>query len=154
MSTVNDPVRLIADPGFPESQRALLRQGASLEPPAGAEDAVWRALAGALGAAVVGGAAADVSGKTTTAAAKAAGLTASKLVAVVLALGALAGMVALGRMAFLPAKTVTPVVEPVVDRGAGPSPAGLRPATSPRFAGRGKSKSVVSPRPAGGGPRA
>ena len=30
MSTVNDPVRLVADPGCPESQRALLQHGVNI----------------------------------------------------------------------------------------------------------------------------
>ena len=53
MSTGNDPVRLIADPGCPESQRALLQHGVDIAPPRDAEARVWTALAGALGGAAV-----------------------------------------------------------------------------------------------------
>ena len=50
MSTVNDPVRLVADPGCPESQRALLQHGVNIAPPRDAEARVWMALVGSLGA--------------------------------------------------------------------------------------------------------
>jgi hypothetical protein len=91
MSTGNDPVRLIADPGCPESQRTLLRLGADIAPPRDAEARVWTALAGALGgAAVAAGMAVDASTKTITTATDAkAGLLSLKVVALTAALTAL-----------------------------------------------------------------
>jgi len=99
MSTTTDPARLIADPGRPESERALLQLGADIAPPRDAEARVWLALVGAIGVPAAAGAA-DASTKTTTTtitAAKAeAGLTGVKIAAVVATLAALAALVALG----------------------------------------------------------
>jgi hypothetical protein len=95
MSTVRDPVRLVADPSVPDSERTLLRHGADLAPPPGAEARVWQGLAGALGVAAVGGGA-DASAKTITSAATkmtGAGLTGAKVVALV---ALLASAVAVG----------------------------------------------------------
>ena len=95
MSTVRDPVRLVADASVSDSERALLRHGVDIAPPPEAEARVWQGLAGALGVAAVGGAA-DASAKTiTTAATKAAGagLTGAKIVGLV---AVLAGAVAVG----------------------------------------------------------
>jgi len=99
MSTTTDPVRLVADPGRPESERALLQLGADIAPPRDAEARVWLALVGAIGVPAAAGAA-DASTKTTkttTTAAKAeAGLTGVKIAAVVVTLAALTALVALG----------------------------------------------------------
>ena len=93
MSTGNDPVRLLADPGCPESQRALLRLGADIAPPRDAEARVWTALAGALGGAAVAagaGTAADASTRTiTTATNVKVSLLSLKVVALAAALTAL-----------------------------------------------------------------
>jgi len=105
MSTVNDPVRLVADPGCPESQRALLQHGVNITPPRDAEARVWMALVGSLGAAAAGGAtaAADASTKTvTTTAGVKTGLVSMKIIAVVAGLTALAAVVALGSYVFGP----------------------------------------------------
>jgi hypothetical protein len=105
MSTVNDPVRLVADPGCPESQRALLQHGVNIAPPRDAEARVWMALVGSLGAAAAGGgaaAAADASTKTVTTTAVKTGLVSMKIVAVVAGLTALAAVVALGSYVFGP----------------------------------------------------
>src|SRR4029077_16024333 len=98
------PVRLLSDPGCPESQRALLRLGADIAPPRDAEARVWTALAGGPGRArgarggAPGGAgvapgagkAADASTKTiTTAANVKASLVSLKVVALAAALTAL-----------------------------------------------------------------
>jgi hypothetical protein len=129
MSTTKDPVRLLSDPGFPEAQRTLLLQGMVIEPPRGAEDAVWQALAGAAGAAAVS------QGPTPTSA-EAAGLTAAKVVAVVLALGALAGVVALGNhlldRSSAPAPRVVPTTTPAAQAPAATTPPPAKPgATEP-----------------------
>ena len=90
MSTGNDPVRLLADPGCPESQRALLRLGADIAPPRDAEARVWTALAGALGGAAVAAGASDASTKTiTTATNVKVSLLSLKVVALAAALTAL-----------------------------------------------------------------
>jgi outer membrane lipoprotein YfiO len=111
MSTLRDPVRLVLDPGCPESERDLLRHGAGIVPPRDAEARVWRGLVGVIGAAAVGGAA-DASTKTTTTVAKveAAGLTTTKVVAVVAALAALAALVAFGAYLVVSTKGARPPV--------------------------------------------
>jgi hypothetical protein len=145
MSAAKDPVRLLLDPELPEAQRAVLMQGATLEPPRGAEAAVWQGLAGALGAAAIAGAVKTPNG---AASARPAGVTTTKLVVAALALGALAGMGALGRRAFAP---VEKAPAPVVDRGAAPSPAGLRP--SPHSEGGGAQEALPPPQPIAPAPR-
>ena len=126
MSTGNDPVRLMADPGCPERQRALLRLGADIAPPRDAEARVWAALAGALGsAAVAAGAATEASTKTiTTATSVKAGLLSMKMVALTAGLGAL---VALGLVVFAPAKE-TPHPAATAAEVPGPTPS-AQPAT-------------------------
>ena len=101
MSTTTDPVRLIADPGRPESERALLQLGADIAPPRDAEARVWLALVGAIGVPAAAGAAdtstQTTSTTTTTTAAKAkAGLTGVKIAAIVATLAALTALAALG----------------------------------------------------------
>jgi len=101
MSTTTDPLRLIADPGRPERERALLQLGTDIAPPRDAEARVWLALVGAIGVPAAAGAA-DASTQTTTTtttitAAKAkAGLTGVKIAAVVATLAALTALAALG----------------------------------------------------------
>ena len=134
MSTGTDPVRLIADPACPESQRALLQHGTSIEPPPGAEARVWLALAGAVGAAAGGAAAADASTKTITTA-TATGvktdLVSMKIVAIVVGLVGLGALVALGRALFVPAKPPTMPAAvappPAVEPPTAPSPAPQAP---------------------------
>jgi len=100
MSTTTDPVRLIADPGRPESERALLQLGADIAPPRDAETRVWLALVGAIGVPAAAGAA-DASTKTTTTttttitAAKAKAVTGVKIAAVIATLATLAALTAL-----------------------------------------------------------
>jgi hypothetical protein len=104
MSTTTDPVRLIADPGRPESERALLQLGADIAPPRDAEARVWLALVGAIGVPGAAGAAAaspktktaTQTTTTTTAAKTEAGLTAVKIAAVVVTLVTLTALLALG----------------------------------------------------------
>jgi len=129
MSTVNDPVRLVADPGCPESQRALLQHGVNIAPPRDAEARVWMALVGSLGATAAGGAAAagDASTKTvTTTAGVKTGLASMKIAAIVAGLTALAAVVALVSYVFSP--------EPHERSGAGAAaqpPAVEAPAIAP-----------------------
>ena len=143
MSTGNDPVRLIADPGCPESQRALLRLGADIAPPRDAEARVWTALAGALGgAAVAAGAAADASTKTiTTATNVKTGLMSVKVVALT------AGLTALGVLGI--AVLVTTRTAP---RGA---PAGRAPRrrAAPRRRCRSRRRRRHAPAPPADRPR-
>jgi len=123
MSRGNDPVRLIADAGCPESQRALLRLGADIAPPRDAEARVWAALAGALGGAAVA-AGAEASTKTTTTAANVkAGLLSMKVVALAAGLTAL---VALGLTVFAPPKSAAPPA------AAPPAPAAATREPEPR----------------------
>jgi hypothetical protein len=132
MSSLKDPVRLVLDPSCPDGQRELLRHGASLEPPRDAEGVVWQALVGTLGAAAVGDAA-DASGKTTTPAnaTKAVGATTQTLVAVVLALGALTGVVALGAHFVAATKAPPPVSKASPPVAAPQPPAPRAPAWAP-----------------------
>lgn len=134
MSTAKDPVRLLSDPSVPESQRALLRHGTGLEPPPGAEERVWQALAGVIGAASIGGAA-EASTKTTTAATKVkAGMTGAKLAAVVAALGALGALVALGGLFVPKSLPRSPIPAAPTSAAKAPAPAPALP-RSPQPAG-------------------
>jgi hypothetical protein len=128
MSTMRDPVRLVLDPSCPDSQRELLRHGAAIEPPRGAEDRVWRALGAALGAVAT----ADASTKTVGAATKveAAGLTGAKLVVVIAALAALAGLVALGGYLVASPRDARPPAAVAVAPAAAPSPSLAPPAAA------------------------
>jgi hypothetical protein len=96
MSTAKDPVRLLFDPACPESQRAALLHGMTIEPPSGAEERVWQALAGAIGVAAATAAATHGSGHASPPAK--AGVSAVKLVATLAALATAATMVAMGFM--------------------------------------------------------
>jgi len=94
MTTPRDPERLLLDPACPDIQRDLLRHGAEMGPPPGAEQRVWLGVVGAIGATAAAGAAAgaaEASAKTATTAAKVnvAGLTGAKVLAIVTALAAL-----------------------------------------------------------------
>jgi len=102
MSTPRDPVRLVLDPACPDMQRELLRHGAEMGPPPGAEQRVWLGVVGAIGATAAAGAAAgaaDASAKTASTAAKvnlAGATTSAKVVAVISTLAALAALGAFG----------------------------------------------------------
>jgi hypothetical protein len=132
MSTTKDPVRLMFDPSCPESERQLLRQGASIQPPADAEARVWRSLLGTIGAAAVAGSA-DASARTAGAPAtklEAAGLAGSKIVAVLVALVALAAlgvMVAVGEHLAGPPKDPPPPVSAAAVPAAVAAPARIDP---------------------------
>jgi hypothetical protein len=145
MSTVRDPARLVVDASAPNSERELLRHGVDMAPPPGAEARVWKGLAGAIGAAALGGvAAADASTKTAAAATKVAGagLTGAKVVAVA---AVVAGFAAVGgylliaagkpRPAAVVARAAVPPVPappppPVPAIGATESPADAPPAAA------------------------
>jgi hypothetical protein len=147
MSTVNDPVRLVADPGCPESQRALLQHGANITPPRDAEARVWMALVASLGAAAAGGAAAaDASTKTvTTGAGVKTGLASMKIAAIVAGVTALAAAVALASYVF----------SPTTHDRSGPGAAAPPPAVeAPEIAPPPPSPAAVEPPPADGPPPA
>ncbi|HEY7375943.1 MAG TPA: outer membrane protein assembly factor BamD [Polyangia bacterium] len=168
MSTVRDPARLVADASVTDAERTLLRHGIDIAPPPGAEARVWQGLAGALGAAAIGGAAAtaDASTKTVTAAATkvtGAGLTAAKIVVLV---AALAGLAVIGAKLLTSANHARPPAaappiagaEPaaVPAPAAAPPPAELPPPVEPveiEPAPRASVKKVRAPaRPAGVAP--
>ncbi len=97
MSTAKDPVRLLFDPACPESQRTVLLHGMTIEPPSGAEERVWQALAGAIAvAAATPATAAATQGSGHAPAPAKAGVSAVKLVAMLAALATAATMVAMG----------------------------------------------------------
>lgn len=98
MSTAKDPVRLLFDPACPESQRAVLLHGMTIEPPSGAEERVWQALAGAIAVAAATPATAATQGSGHAPAPAKAGVSAVKLVAMLAALATAATMVAMGFM--------------------------------------------------------
>jgi hypothetical protein len=96
MSSARDPVRLLFDPACPESQRTVLLHGMTIEPPTGAEERVWQALAGAI---AVGAATTAVTQGSGHAPAPAkAGVSAVKLVAMLVALATAATIGAMGFM--------------------------------------------------------
>jgi len=135
MSTMKDPVRLVLDPGCPESERELLRHGTRIEPPRDAEARVWQALVGATGAAAAGMSTRTTTTTTTTTATKvqAAGLGAVKIVAVLLALAALAGVVVLAAHVAAPAKDARPAASVALVPAARvpPPPTPPTPAAAP-----------------------
>jgi hypothetical protein len=98
MSTSRDPVRLVLDPACPDSERGLLAEDANMAPPRGAQDRVWLALVGVIGAGAAGAAAAEATSgtvtattttTTTTAAKVEAGLTPVKIVGLAAVLAAM-----------------------------------------------------------------
>jgi hypothetical protein len=97
MSTAKDPVRLLFDPACPESQRAVLLHGMTIEPPSGVEERVWQALEGAIAVAgATPSTAAATHGSGHAPAPAKAGASAVKLVAMLAALATAATMVAMG----------------------------------------------------------
>jgi hypothetical protein len=113
MSTVRDPLRLVADASCPDSQRQLLRHGVDIAPPRDAEARVWLALVAATGAAAVGGSA-DASARTVTTVAKTsvAGLGGAKIGAIAATLAALGALVALGTFLIAPRTPRPPAATP------------------------------------------
>jgi hypothetical protein len=155
MSTAKDPVRLLFDPACPEGQRAVLLQGMTIEPPIGAEERVWQALAGAIAtAATTSTTAAATPGSGHAPGPAKAGVSAVKLVAIVVALATAATMVVTGLMFVGRTRDAQPSLGPPMgptpprqgDRVAAPVSAAAVPASEAEPAGPAPDRASHMPR--------
>src|SRR5690242_7833868 len=138
------PRRMLDDDEAPDAARDVLREGSNMDPPEGAENAVWLALVAQMGAAGVAGAAGAAKVAASGAAAGGAAATGASG-AVGAASGGLLKSILIGAISGVVAVTGYSAIEPMF--APAPAPTVTEPARAPDDKAPDDKRAAVAPAP-------